>query len=95
MIRRDGLILWPVYFDSKSSRKQGRRVSRGLAVQRPSADDLAAACRRLGYEVEKAEAAYPRRWSRRTGYVVVKPRPKMSKNMFLKMVAEEMRKHGK
>ncbi|MDW8084596.1 MAG: signal recognition particle subunit SRP19/SEC65 family protein [Candidatus Caldarchaeum sp.] len=95
MIRKEGIILWPAYFDSKNSRKHGRRVSLSMAFQRPSVDDLMIVCRKLGFDVEKVDASYPRTWFRKSGYVVVKTGRKLSKNLLVKMVAEELRKIGK
>lgn len=40
--KRDGyLVIWPQYFDSTRSRKDGRRVSKVNAVQTPSAAEIA------------------------------------------------------
>lgn len=94
MIRRDGLVLWPVYFDAKVSRKEGRRVPQKLAVNKVSVDDLVKVCRKLGWNVEKVDGSYPRFWFRKTGYVVVKPRSKLSKQRVIRMVAEELGKVG-
>ncbi|MEM0443603.1 MAG: signal recognition particle subunit SRP19/SEC65 family protein [Candidatus Caldarchaeum sp.] len=95
MIRKEGYVLWPSYFDVKNSRKDGRRVRSGLGVQRPTADDLYNACKRLGLNAVKMDGAHPRSWYSRTGYVVVNPGQGLSKNALVKMVAEEMRRHGK
>ncbi|MEM4189240.1 MAG: signal recognition particle subunit SRP19/SEC65 family protein [Candidatus Caldarchaeum sp.] len=92
MIRKDGLIIWPAYFEAKNSRRAGRRVPVHLAVQKPSADDLLNACKRLGWPAEKVDAAYPKAWYFKTGYVVVNPGEKLSKHTVMMKVAEELRK---
>ncbi|MCX8201303.1 MAG: signal recognition particle subunit SRP19/SEC65 family protein [Candidatus Caldarchaeum sp.] len=95
MIKKDGIILWPVYFDAKSSREAGRRIPLSLAVTRPSAEDLMQACRKLGFDVEKVDACHPRTWYRKSGYVVVKTARRISKQDLIKKVAEELRRVGK
>ncbi|MCS7110136.1 MAG: signal recognition particle subunit SRP19/SEC65 family protein [Candidatus Caldarchaeum sp.] len=95
MIKKDGIILWPVYFDAKSSREAGRRVSLSLAVTRPSVEDLLMVCRKLGFDVEKVDASHPRTWYRKSGYVVVKDVRRISKQDLIKKVAEELRRVGK
>lgn len=95
MIRRGGVILWPVYFDAKATRQNGRRVPVNLAKQRPSVDEIVAACRKLGFECEQVEASYPRMWFRKMGYVLVKTKSKISKQRLILMIAEELRKLGR
>ncbi len=95
MIKKDGLVIWPAYFDIKNSRDGGRRVPKELAVHHPSADDLLQACKNLGWSAEKVSGAHPRRWYLKTGYVVVKPNQKLSKSVVVRKLAEELRKIGK
>ncbi|MEM3086245.1 MAG: signal recognition particle subunit SRP19/SEC65 family protein [Halobacteria archaeon] len=58
---RDRVILYPVYFDSSKTRAEGRRVSKTLAVERPTPDRLAAAAKALGLAAEaEAGAAHSR-----------------------------------
>jgi len=95
LIRKDSYIIWPAYFDAKNARSDGRRVPLKLAVQKPSADDLLNACRRLGWLAEKHEGSYPRKWYLKSGYVVVKPTTKLSKNSLIHRIAEELVRSGK
>lgn len=58
---RDRWILYPAYFDAARTRGRGRRVPRALAVERPTAETLAAAAKALGLAAEvEPEAGYPR-----------------------------------
>ncbi len=41
----DRLVVWPGYFDSKSSRRSGRRVSKDRSVLNPNLEGLAYAAR--------------------------------------------------
>lgn len=95
MIKKDGLIIWPAYFDAKNSRSAGRRIPIQLAAQRPTVDDLLNACKTLGWMAEKIEGAYPRAWYLKTGYLVVNPGQKLPKNDVVRKIAEALRKVGK
>ncbi len=48
---RDQLIIWPIYFDSRKSRKEGRRVPKKIAVPSPDIDTIAKAAKEVGYSV--------------------------------------------
>jgi signal recognition particle subunit SRP19 len=48
---RDQLIIWPIYFDSRKSRTEGRRVPKKLAVPSPDIDTVAKAAKDAGYKV--------------------------------------------
>ncbi|KAG9233820.1 signal recognition particle, SRP19 subunit [Amylocarpus encephaloides] len=56
--------IYPVYFDAKRSRREGRMVGSELAVQSPMARDIVTACGRLGLETffEPAKM-HPKDWS--------------------------------
>jgi signal recognition particle subunit SRP19 len=47
---KDYQCIYPVYFDARRSRKEGRMVGKELAVENPFARDIAAACGQLGLE---------------------------------------------
>ncbi|MDP6906124.1 MAG: signal recognition particle subunit SRP19/SEC65 family protein [Candidatus Thalassarchaeaceae archaeon] len=65
----DRLIIWPGYFDSKASRRSGRRVSKDRAVANPTLDGLAYAARSVGIRKMKREEgiSHPSRPSAREG----------------------------
>ena len=48
--------VYPCYFDRERSREQGRRVSKNLAVEKPTIEAIAKAARALGLtaKIEKA-----------------------------------------
>jgi len=80
------LVLYPEYFDSSLSRAEGRRVPRASASEDVTVERVAAAVRALGLEpVVEEKAAYPCRWWRRGGRVVVKKT--MAKEKLLLKVA--------
>ncbi|MEE9116598.1 MAG: signal recognition particle subunit SRP19/SEC65 family protein [Thermoplasmata archaeon] len=49
---RDQLIIWPIYFDSRKSKNEGRRVPKKLAVPSPDIDTIAKAAKAAGYAVK-------------------------------------------
>ena len=51
----DRIVVWPGYFDSKISRRSGRRVSKDRAIQNPTLDGLAYAARNAGIRKMKRE----------------------------------------
>lgn len=42
------IVIYPSYFDTNLSRREGRRVPLSLSVPNPSLDDLVKVCERLG-----------------------------------------------
>ncbi len=65
----DRIVLWPGYFNSKLSRKQGRRVPKDAAVVNPTLDTLALAARNAGLTKMKREVdiPHPKRASQKEG----------------------------
>jgi len=69
---RNKVVLWPIYFDSEHSWRQGRRVAMGLASRRVKADEVFHAAQELGLNPSlRAEAAHPRRPRLKVGAVIV------------------------
>lgn len=66
------LILWPSYFDLNKTRKEGRKVGRSLAVERPTIEELVKAVEMLGIShTPDKSAAYPKSWWEKAGRVLV------------------------
>ena len=59
----DRLVLWPGYFNSKVSRRSGRRVPKESSVPNPDLENLAWAARQSGLRKMKREegVSHPRR----------------------------------
>ncbi|MEX2684242.1 MAG: signal recognition particle subunit SRP19/SEC65 family protein [Candidatus Sigynarchaeota archaeon] len=69
------LMVYPVYFDAKHSRRTGRRVPMSIAVQRPMLDELKviADVLKLDYQVDP-DAKHPASWFEEyQGRLLVKP----------------------
>ena len=66
------VIIWPTYLDASKSRSEGRRLPRDVAVDSPSAAEVANAAKQVGYEPEyEPEKQYPRSWWESRGRVTV------------------------
>ena len=83
---RDKWVIWPVYFDANVSRKEGRKVSKELAIKNPSIDDIYKAAKKLGLNPVKEEKAYPKRWWRKEGRLLIDKKGK--KMEIIKKIAE-------
>ncbi len=90
--RKEGLlVLYPEYFDSRLTRKQGRRVPRSLAREAPTMEAVLNAARAADPGLEpRAEPrkAFSARWHEKRGRVLVKP--KFHKQRTLLLVARKL-----
>lgn len=94
MRKRDGIIIWPAYFEKNFTRAEGRRIPSNLAAENVSIDVLREAADSAGieYEVED-EKSYPRTASRsKGGYLLVKDTSGHKKKRLLLMLAKSVRK---
>ncbi len=89
--------IYPVYFDSKRSRTQGRRIKKKLAVESPTIQEVAQAAAFLGLDLEvNLEAKYPRFWWLPSGRIHVKKQEGVNKNKIIQKIATQLKKaHGK
>lgn len=91
--RDEKLVLWPLYFDRDTPRPW-RRVPKELAVERPTAEDVAKAAQQLRLRpvLEKGRA-HPSRWYERAGRVLVDVRG--SKSVLVRQIAEKLKESAK
>lgn len=66
------ITVWPQYLDNDLSLSEGRKVSKEIAVSKPTISEIERALKRLGltYEVQK-EKSYPGKWYEKTGRILV------------------------
>lgn len=91
MRKRDSIVIWPCYFDSRLPRHKGRKVSFKYSVESPTIEHLikAASKLRLNFRIEK-ESRHPRYWWLKSGRLIVKKTiPKYS---LLKRLGEILKK---
>ncbi|MCS7373373.1 MAG: signal recognition particle subunit SRP19/SEC65 family protein [archaeon GB-1867-097] len=87
MKKEKSIIIWPIYFNLKVSRRKGRKVPRGIAVEDPKLEEISEALKKLKLKfIVEEEKAYPRMWWREKGRIIVE---KMnSKSKMLKEIAK-------
>ncbi len=83
---RDKWVIWPIYFDLDASRMNGRKISKEMAFKNPSIDEIFNAAKKLGLNPVKENKAYPGRWWRKEGRVLVEK--KFSKMETIRKIAE-------
>jgi signal recognition particle subunit SRP19 len=67
------MVIWPAYFDSAKTRKDGRRVSKNLAVPSPKILEIKDAVEKLRLECEIVmDVAYPKTPWLKTGMLLAK-----------------------
>jgi len=89
----DHFYVYPAYLDRQVSRAHGRRVPAAQGVPDVTSEEILQAVQRLGWKAEvEAAKQYPRRSFTYSGRVKVTKRPGTPKAMFLRSVAEELRK---
>jgi signal recognition particle subunit SRP19 len=87
---KDKIVLWPAYFDTDHSWRQGRRISKKLALRGVKSEEISKAAKDLGLKpVLKPGMAFPKQPWRRTGCVLVNKRD--SKSEVLKDMARRIR----
>ncbi len=92
MRRKDVFIIYPEYFDSKLTRREGRRVPLSFAVPTPKLEELTSIARKLGWRVSVEEnAAYPRCWWNRRGRLLVE-KGEMKKGKAIVTMARSLKK---
>ena len=65
-------IIWPVYIDSKKTKKEGRRISKENAVPSPKLREISNAAKKLNLNPEvENDKSYSRSWWESSGRVSV------------------------
>ncbi|MHA1605104.1 MAG: signal recognition particle subunit SRP19/SEC65 family protein [Candidatus Freyarchaeota archaeon] len=95
MRKRDKIILYPEYFDSRLSRARGRRVPLSMSVQNPTIEELALISKRLGYGFEMdPESAHPSNWWNKRGRILI-AKDNLKKNEVIRTIARILSKARK
>lgn len=91
MRKQDKVIIWPTYFDSTKTRKEGRRIAKSLALPSPKILEIKEAAEKLGLECELVpDAGYPKTPWIKTGMLLV--RKNEPKERLIKKIAKELAK---
>ena len=95
MKRKDRIILYPEYFDSRLTRASGRRVPLSISVPAPSIEELALISKRLGYEFEiEPQSAHPSNWWNKRGRILIN-KDDLKKNEVIKTIGRILSKARK
>ncbi|MHA1209292.1 MAG: signal recognition particle subunit SRP19/SEC65 family protein [Candidatus Freyarchaeota archaeon] len=95
MRKRDKIILYPEYFDSRLPRGRGRRVPLSMSVQNPTIEELALISKRLGYDFEMdPESAHPSNWWNKRGRILI-TKDNLKKNEVIRTIARILSKARK
>jgi signal recognition particle subunit SRP19 len=91
MRKQDKMIIWPAYFDSTKTRRDGRRIPKSLAVPSPKILEIKDAVEKLGLEYELvADAGYPKMPWLKTGMLLVKKNE--AKEQIIRKIAKQLLK---
>lgn len=89
MRKKDEVIIWPAYFDATRTRKEGRKVSRNMAVPSPKILEIKEAVEKLGIDYELVlDVGYPKTPWLKTGMFLVKK--KEHKNETIGKIAKQL-----
>jgi len=89
MRKQKKIILWPVYFDSSKTRKEGRKVPKSVAVSNPNLAELQRVAEHLRLKPEaEANTAHSAAPWRKTGRIWVQK--KGAKMQILMKIAKEI-----
>ena len=70
-------VVWPIYFDSSLTWREGRRMPRSLSVKQPRVEDLGKAASEAGFKPDLVkDASHPRFPWMKTGYLLVESEEK-------------------
>ncbi len=91
MRKQEKAIIWPAYFDSTKTRKEGRRVPKNLAVQYPKILELQEAATKVGLKPEAAlDKSYSKTPWQKTGMLLVEKQG--SKEQVINRIARQLLK---
>jgi signal recognition particle subunit SRP19 len=89
MRKQDKIIVWPTYFDSTKTRKDGRRVPKDLAVSSPKILEIKEVAEKLHLECETVmDVAHPKTPWLKTGMLLAKKNE--SKEQMIKKIAKQL-----
>lgn len=91
MRKQDKIVIWPAYFDSTKTRKDGRRIPKDATVPSPKILEIKEAAEKIGLEYELVpDTGYSKTpWSK-TGMLLVKKNK--AKEQTIKRIAKQLLK---
>lgn len=96
MRRKEWIVIWPLYFDKRRSRSQGRRVPESLSVNRPTIQEIISVIKKLGIEyIVEENKKHPSTWFESSGRILVKkikPKSEIVKIIGKQLVKNRLKK---
>ncbi len=93
MRQQDKVIMWPAYFDSTRTRKDGRRTAKGSAIPVPRISEIREAAERLHLNCELVpDAGYAKMPWLKPGMLLIK-KNKEPKEEIIKKIAAQLLKN--
>jgi len=88
--RKEGLlVIYPEYFDSRLSRRQGRRVPKEAGREGATLEDIEKAARAAGFEPRsEPKKTFSSRWFERRGRLLITK--KATKERTLRLIAKKL-----
>ena len=84
-------VMWPANIDSTKTRKSGRKIAKGAALQTPRLEEINEAAKRLSLTPELVTGkSRPSNWWERGGYLIF-PEAE-NRSALLRSLASEVRK---
>jgi signal recognition particle subunit SRP19 len=83
-------VLWIDYFNSTTSRGEGRRIRLDKSVKDPTLEELSEAARRLGYTPEVVSAKFPTRMNIPSGYLSIEKKSNLTKSQVISDFAKTL-----
>lgn len=84
-------IIWPVYINSKRSKKEGRKINKEKAILKPKLTEISRAARKLHLSPKvEDEKSYPNSWWENSGRIIIETK-ESSKNKILIEISETIK----
>jgi len=83
----DKYVIWPIYFDKGTSRANGRRVPKNLAINNPTAQDIFKVAQSLSLNPQIEKKSYPSVWWTQGRLLVEQKR---SKTEIIRTIAQKL-----
>ena len=79
-MKDDAYTIWPAYIDVSRTRRQGRKITRKIAVENPTVREIYLVAQAFKYEpIVNSSAHYPRAWWEDPGHVKISKKDTKSK----------------
>ncbi|MFX0090158.1 MAG: signal recognition particle subunit SRP19/SEC65 family protein [Candidatus Hodarchaeota archaeon] len=92
--RFTGFMIYPAYFDSKLSRKEGRKLPKDESIKQPSLLEIRLAAEKLGWEFEvDKDGSYPKEHWNKRGLIRIEKPDEINKTEVIKRLSKEIRSY--